>query len=132
MNKIISPYSDNVELVFDKVWYIKNKEHNYDIENNKFNINMMLFPFLMKDEKEYFQLLESDIAVKSFPYIVIIRAGFLQNTKFWTERAISWLYEKEITDWNTFKDFIENVSCDKNYDQKIRQKAIKMLREIER
>ena len=133
MIKIVSPIFDDVFLIYEKNWKLKNKDEYIDLDVTVFKVLMLLHPYLKQKKSFYIDLINSHNieAISSFPSKQIIESGLILGTRYWVKFAIEWLNEENDYTLNVyFSTYLNGVINDKNNEQKTRQMAEKLLNRL--
>ena len=133
MIKIVSPIFDDVFLIYQVSWRLKNKNDYIDLEVTVFKVLMLLHPYLEQKKSFYINMINHNNfkAISSFPAKEIIEAGFILGTRHWVKLAIEWLDNENSHTLNVyFSAYLNNIMSDKANEQSTRQTAEKLLNRL--
>ena len=130
MIKIVSPIFDDVFLIYQGNWKLKNKNEYIDLDVTIFKALMLLHPYLEQKKSFYVNTINSNNfeAINIFPSKQIIESGLILGTQHWVKFAIEWLDKENDYTLNVyFSAYLNSIINDKNNEQKTRQMAEKLL-----
>ncbi len=133
MIKIVSPIFDDVFLIYEQNWKLKNKDESIDLDVTVFEVLMLLHPYLEQKKSFYIDLINSHNteAISSFPSKQIIESGLILGTRHWVKLAIKWLENENSHTLNVyFAAYLNNIVIDKANEQRTRQMAEKLLNRL--